>query len=62
MNGALRGRLRANGFSVAILDDPGGRGQGTWNHRVTAVFKVIVWVGAMLVIWLTLWARRLAKT
>jgi hypothetical protein len=29
---------------------------------VTAVFKVIVWVGAMLVIWLTLWARRLAKT
>jgi hypothetical protein len=29
---------------------------------MTAVFKVIVWVAAMLVIWLTVWARRLART
>jgi hypothetical protein len=29
---------------------------------VTAVFKLIVWVAAMLVIWLSLWARRLART
>jgi hypothetical protein len=29
---------------------------------VTAVFKMIVWVAAMVVIWLSLWARRLART
>jgi hypothetical protein len=29
---------------------------------MTAVFKLIVWVAAMVVIWLTLWARRLAGT
>jgi hypothetical protein len=29
---------------------------------MTAVFKLIVWVAAMLVIWLSLWARRLART
>jgi hypothetical protein len=29
---------------------------------VTAAFKMMVWVAAMLVIWLSLWARRLART
>jgi hypothetical protein len=29
---------------------------------ITAVFKMIVWVVTMLVIWLSLWARRLART
>jgi hypothetical protein len=29
---------------------------------MTAFFKLIVWVAAMLVIWLSLWARRLART
>ena len=28
---------------------------------ITAVFKMIVWVAAMLVIWLSLWARRLTR-
>jgi len=29
---------------------------------MTAVFKVTVWVAAMLVVWLSLWARRLAHS
>ena len=29
---------------------------------MTAVFKLIVWVAAMVVTWLTLWARRLTGT
>ena len=39
----------------------------TWTHiqatwiEMTAAFKLIVWVGAMIAIWLTLWARGLRK-
>lgn len=29
---------------------------------LTAVFKLIVWMAALLVIWLTLWARRLSRS
>jgi len=31
----------------------------TW---MVATFKVIVWVAAMLVVWLSFWARRLERT
>lgn len=28
---------------------------------MTAIFKLVLWVAAIIVVWLTLWARRLAR-
>ena len=49
---------------IRCLWGPGiswARVQSVW-FGMMVVFKVIMWVVLLLVIWLTLWARRLKKT